>query len=198
MFKVSFSWLGKVSILLLFVLFTGCSGNKDKKPTAVPSHDQAGGAADPEAGTLAVAKSGEWTRLEDTDQMDGSKTITYEIRSTNNVHLSSREDRVTMGLQCGKNVFQYILSGEVSTKGIRYKFDDSAPYAVEWYVLNGAVANPSTSKKFLKQLLQAKTFKFEFTPVGRGPQVASFDLGNVGELIRNEKVCDFQKKAKGD
>lgn len=199
MFKVSFSCLSKVSILLLFVLFAGCSGNKDKKPIPVPPADQAGSAADPDKGTLAEAKSGEWTRREDTDQMDGSKTITYETRSTNNLYLYSRETRVSMGLQCGKDVFQYVVSGKVSTPSIRYKFDDSAPSKVDWYILqHGAVAKPLTSKKFLQQLLQAKTFKFEFTPDGQGPQVASFDLGNIGELIRNEKICDFQKKAKGD
>ena len=198
MFKVSFSWLSKVSILLFLVLFAGCSGNKDKKPIPAPLADQAGSAADPDKGTLAVAKSGEWTRREDSDQMDGSKTITYETRSTNNLYLYSRETRVSMGLLCGKDVFQYVVSGNVSTPRIRYRFDDSAPYTGNWYILNGAVSNPSPSKKFLKQLLQAKTFKFEFTPDGQGPQVASFDLGNIGELIRNEKVCDFQKKAKGD
>jgi hypothetical protein len=198
-FKVSFSCLSKVSILLFFVLFAGCSGNKDKKPIPAPPADQAGSAADPDKGALAVAKSEEWSRREDSDQMDGRKTITYEIRSTNNLYLYSRETKVTMGLQCGKDVFQYVVSGKVSTPSIRYKFDDSAPSKVDWYVLqHGAVAHYLTSKKFLQQLLQAKTFKFEFTPDGQAPQVASFDLGNIGELIRNEKVCDFQKKAKGD
>ena len=78
MFKVSFSWLSKVSIFLFFVLFTGCSGNKDKKPIPAPPADQAGSAADPDKGTLAEAKSGDWSRREDSDQMDGRKTITYE------------------------------------------------------------------------------------------------------------------------
>jgi hypothetical protein len=198
-FNVSFSCLSKVSILLFFVLFAGCSGNKDKKPIPAPPADQAGSAADPDKGALAVAKSEEWSRREDSDQMDGRKTITYEIRSTNNLYLYSRETKVTMGLQCGKDVFQYVVSGKVSTPSMRYKFDDSAPSKAEWYILqHGAIAHYLTSKKFLQQLLQAKTFKFEFTPDGQAPQVASFDLGNIGELIRNEKVCDFQKKAKGD
>lgn len=99
-----------------------------------------------------------------------------------------------MGLICEKNVMTYVDSGPVSSKGIRYKFDDEAPYAIGWYVLDNAVGE-SASRKFLNQMMKAKTFKFEFTPVGQAPQVASFDLGNIRELIQNEKVCDFQKKA---
>jgi hypothetical protein len=173
--------------LLSLFLLTGCSSGKTQ-PAASSS------ARENEA--VALPKPGEWVRTEDTDQMDGHKTISYSIHSTNSIHLTSREGPVTMDLVCEKEVRTFVESGPVSSKGVRYKFDDEAPYAVGWYVLDNAVGE-SASKKFLSQMMKAKTFKFEFTPVGQGPQVASFDLGNIRELIQNEKVCDFQKKATG-
>jgi hypothetical protein len=177
-------------LLSIALLVGGCSGKKDNA-SPNPSPAQSASTA-----AIGVPKPGAWVRLEDTDQMDGHKTVSYTTRSTNSIHLTSREGPVNMGFICEKNVITYVDSGPVSSKGIRYKFDDEAPYAIGWYVLNNAVGE-STSKSFLDQMMKAKTFKFEFTPVGQAPQVASFDLGNLRELIQNEKVCDFQKKATG-
>lgn len=193
--KSSRPWLTRNKLLnltlglffLSLFLLTSCSGGKTQ-PAA--SSSTKGNEA------VALPKPEEWVRAEDTDQMDGHKTISYSIRSTNSVHLTSREGPVKMALSCDKVVNTFVESGPVSSKGVRYKFDDEAPYAIGWYVLNDAVGE-SASKKFLSQMMKAKTFKFEFTPVGQAPQVASFELGNIRELIQNEKVCDFQKKATG-
>ncbi|HEY3771326.1 MAG TPA: hypothetical protein VGN44_21815 [Candidatus Angelobacter sp.] len=51
------------------------------------------------------------------------------------------------------------------------------------------------SRGFLRQLMRAKIFKLEFTPAGQQPQIASFELGNIKELIQREKDCNFMKKA---
>jgi len=178
-------------LLSIALLVGGCSGRKDNASPNPSAAESVGTAA------TAAPKPGVWVRTEDTDQMDGLKSVSYTTSSTNSIHLTSGEGPVNMGLICEKRVMIYVGSGPVSSKGVRYKFGDEAPYAIGWYILNNAMGE-STSSKFLNQMMKAKTFKFEFTPDGQGPQVASFDLGNIGELIRNEKVCDFQKKAKGD
>jgi hypothetical protein len=86
----------------------------------------------------------------------------------------------------------------VSTENIRYKFDDSATVETKWDRLDVAgtyLGNALVYRDFLKKMLQAKAFKLEFSPVGQAPQIASFDMGNLKELIQHEKGCDFVKKA---
>lgn len=71
-------------LLLIAVLVGGCSGRKDNASLNPSPAESAGTAA------ITAPKLGVWVRTEDTNQMDGQKTVSYTTRSTNfnSSHLS--------------------------------------------------------------------------------------------------------------
>lgn len=144
----------------------------------------------------ALPKPGEWVRVESTDKMDGSKTVQFKALSEDKVQLSDHEERLLLVAGCDKNVSLFIVPGAVAVPNIRYKFDNGAATEDRWGVSdNKYLMEALVERGFLKRMVDAKTFKIEFTPLGRDPQIATFDMGNFKQLIQNETGCNFMKKA---
>ena len=144
----------------------------------------------------SMPKPGEWVRAESTDKMDGSKTVQFKAFSENKVQLADHEERLLLAVGCDKYVNLFIEPGPVTSPNIRYKFDNAATGQDKWSESdNRYLMKALVEKDFLKRMVGAKNLKIEFAPLGKEPQIASFDMGNFKELIQNEKGCNFMKKA---
>ena len=188
--------------VLLLVVCLGCSGGKDKKPTTempvvTPSPAPGSGPSEANKDIVDLPKSGEWYRTEAIDKMDGHKVVHFKTWSSNRVRSSDREDTLLLGIVCDEGLELYIKPGPVSIPNIRYKFDDSATSTAKWVPGNDEnfLGTLVVTRGFLRQMMKAKTFKLEFTPLGQEAQIASFEMGNFKDLIQREKGCDFRKKA---
>jgi hypothetical protein len=166
-------------------------------PVVLPSPGSGSGSSDTNKDIVGLPKPGKWVRTEMTDKMDGHKIVQFKTLSSNSVRSSNHEDTLLLGIACDQSLELYIKPGPVSVPTIRYKFDDSATSTDKWVPGNDEnfLATSVVTRGFLKQMMKAKTFKIEFTPVGQEAQIASFDMGNFKDLIQREKGCDFRKKA---
>jgi hypothetical protein len=144
----------------------------------------------------SMPKPGEWVRAESTDKMDGSQSVQFKSFSENKVQLAEQEERLLLAVGCDKYVDLFIEPGPVTSPNIRYKFDNATTGQDRWSESdNRYLMKALVEKDFLKRMVGAKNLKIEFTPLGKEPQIASFDMGNFKELIQNEKGCNFMKKA---
>ena len=89
-----------------------------------------------------------------------------------------------------------IEPGSVSTASIRDKFDNAVAQQDRWDASdNRYLVKVLVRRDFLKSMTGAKKMKIAFSPLGKEPQIATFDMGDFSELIQNEKGCNFMKKA---
>jgi hypothetical protein len=188
-----------VFFLALSLGLLGCnksSQSSSSQPTPSPAPSKSQAEASPAAGNSAPVekKPEEWTRSEETDQMDGHKKVAFTIHSTNNIHyFTGGESPAKITLSCDKDV-NVLLEPGSPTGLVRYKFDESVTEAVSWYGDSHLLLSGIDSDE-LRLWMRAKTFKIEFTPGSAVKQIVTFDLRNLKELIQNEKACNFLRKA---
>jgi hypothetical protein len=189
-----------VLVLTLLLGAIGCnkssSDSSSSQPASSPSSatSEPGGASATPAAAPAEKKPEEWVRSEKTDQMDGHKSVFLTLRSTNRLRYGvDGEGPARITLSCEGHVFLMLEPGS-NAQGLRYKFDESAPVQDNWGN-DGRFLTTLILSDRLNQIMRAKTLKIEFSPPGSIKQIATFDLGNVRELIQQEKACNFRKKA---
>jgi hypothetical protein len=136
-------------------------------------------------------KPPEWTRSEKTDQMDGHKTVTLSLQSSNTIHFPEADGGIRLQVVCDKRLKVQVESGAVTSPIIRYKLDSAAPQTDRWYD-TGYVIFTSVPEDLLRQLMRAKTFHFEFVPVGSYKQIATWNLGNLAEVVQREQACNVR------
>jgi hypothetical protein len=137
---------------------------------------------------LAAAQAGDgWWRNETTDQMDGHKTVIYAIWAKNKITGSAGETIPIVNVECTKRTEPtiFVTTGTSQSRSVRIKFDDGETLSEKWLSTNGAVA-PPPFRHLLNSLSNAKIFKIEITPIGQAPQVATFNLANLNELVSRE------------
>ncbi|HZU33908.1 MAG TPA: hypothetical protein VFB79_22535 [Candidatus Angelobacter sp.] len=83
----------------------------------------------------------------------------------------------------------------MAASGVRYKFDTATAVRDTWSAGDQLLVKSLLDRDFLKHMVGARNMKIEFTPLGKEPQIASFDMGNFKQLVENEKGCNFVKKA---
>ena len=187
-----------ILILTLLLGAIGCnsSGSSSSQPAPSPSSakSEPGGSSATSTAVPAEKKPEEWVRSEKTDQMDGHKSVSLTLNSKNNIrYFTGGESPASITLTCDKDV-TVVLQPGAPNELVRYKFDASATEAVRWFG-NRQMMLSSVDSAMLGQWMRAKTFKIEFTPDSATTQIAIFDLRNLKELIQQEKVCNFRKKA---
>lgn len=190
-----------ILILTLLLGAIGCnknsSGSSSSQPAPSPSSakSEPGGSSATSAAVPAEKKPEEWVRSEKTDLMDGHKSVSLALRSTNNLHyFTGGESPAKITLTCDKDV-TVVLEPGAPSELVRYKFDASATEAVRWFG-NSQMVLSSVDSDMLRQWMRAKTFKIEFTPGSAAKQIATFDLRNLKELIQNEKACNFLRASR--
>jgi hypothetical protein len=159
------------------------SGSSSSQPT--DEQLRAGGISAEEIGLMKAAMGRNWHRSEVVDRMDDHKTVRFGI--------SPKTDHIIPGapelkVSCGKYLLVTVLAGPVANLDVRTKIDDGPVLAERWSWLKDDLIS-RTPETLARKLLKAKTFKFEFTPKGENPTVATFDMADLNEVFQKEPLC---------
>lgn len=114
--------------------------------------------------------------------------VYFHTASQNGVLKTGGRASLLLSIVCGPKTLINVNSGTVENGRVRLTFDGAPPMVTKWYQLNeanfGYVAQPLFAK-----LVNAKTFRVEFTPLGQPPQTAIFNMADFKELFMKEKAC---------
>jgi len=189
--------LGVFGLFLLVLESGGCHGSgAQSAPQQATPTPRAG--TDPSAAALAAltpderdlfaaSKGEKWHRSETIDAMDGTKTVRFMIWAKNKVVQKGTEEAPLLSISCGKSLLTYVVSGPVRERTVPIRFDDGAVTTTRWSPGDDILASASPS--LVRQLVNARTFRIEYTPWGSSPQVAIFNMANLKELVPQEKLC---------
>jgi hypothetical protein len=183
-------------LLALCLSFTACSKSNSQSlsPNAGGSPSGTPTPNDTQPATATVndkTLAGDaWSRTEFTDEMDGRKTVIFGLFAKNKIAGSEGNMTPLLSVACADrtDTIVYVQAGSLMTGAVRIKFDDAQPLKEQWVTSKQATA-PQPSRRLLNSLIGAKIFKIEVTPRGESPQVATFNLANLNELVNQEKRC---------
>ncbi len=84
----------------------------------------------------------------------------------------------------------YFSTGPVENGDVRIKFDEAPPLREKWDTRSRNTLYPQYSAAvFVKKLLTAQTFKIEFTPRGEAPEIRTYKVSNLKDLLSAEPNC---------
>lgn len=176
-------WAGVMTAAFLGLIAVGASSISGELRTKGSSTDETRSvSARPES---ARADS-EWVLVDSVDKMDNTPIVSLTKSGTNDS---------TLVIRCAKHKTEaYINTDTVVDNGaVRIKFDQSPPIRQSWTRSTDykALFSPD-AVTFSRELANAKTFMFEFTPFQEGARSASFDVLNLApKLQRLSEACDW-------
>lgn len=152
------------------------SGTKNSSPgpEALSPHEQA----------LQSVRGDAWVR--DERIIDGKRTVNFHINSKNQVNEQHGSTEVFFFVSCGIDPPVSVRTEAVADGHVKLSFDDAPPIRQIWKPSGDYL---TTRSPLIRQLVRAKTLKFEFTPRDGTPQVAIFNMANLKELASQEAAC---------
>jgi hypothetical protein len=187
-------WMHKLCSFLLVSLLLGCSATANQSRSApetrkVPQAKEPG--VDAAAAAAAEARGEKWQRVA---RKIGNDDFVRFALSAANQDPSQPPVRILLG--CGNLPSLVIASPSSSGGNVRVAFDQAALVSQRWdwfpdYHYLGPPGGHPGEKKFLAQMMNSKTLRFDFKTKDGPPQLAVFNMLDIKDLVNQEPVCDF-------
>jgi len=152
----------------------------------------------PDATASTHTPDDKWNVSEDRSPMDDSKTVVLSLDSDNTIDGPLGSKRPTLLIRCqeGKteayidtgmaaSVEQDFEGGPLYTHTVRLRLDQGDALTEHWggSTNDDALFSDGDQIAFTKELADAQTLTFEFTPFDANPAIARFDLRNLSKHL---------------
>ena len=181
--------MDRKELALIFVTFTATVGLIAWVASRPTSDGQA---------SSTPSSADKWKVSEDHSPMDDSKTVVLSLDADNTIEGPLGPKQPTLMIRCQEGQTQvYIYTGmaaavEEDFEGgplyshtVRIRLDQASAIPEHWSESNNheGLFFEGDAITFTKQLAEAQTLTFEFTPFDANPAIARFDLGDLAEHL---------------
>lgn len=204
---------GIVAASALMFTFLGMRGSASPEPATAPAparRSAAGAAVGPRPAVPMAARpepdAPRWNRVMDGRWVGSSrKTAAFEVQATGRVHVWTRDVTPVLVVRCDAGrteAFVYTQSAarmepQDGDHSVNVAFDGGSAVTERWpdsaehdalFARHGA--------QFTRQLTEARTLRFGFTPHNAQPVVATFALDGLSELMSSAAhQCGIDRKS---
>jgi hypothetical protein len=164
------------------------------QPTPAPVASQPAGQSDiltPETKAIMAETSGDkWSRDKFISKLDGHERVIFGMYAKNPPSSSG----TSLDIQCGMGAPSvWVIVAAPQNGNVRIAVDDAALMPQKWDEAHDhqflSPLSTKATKTLVDQLVHAKTFRFEFTPKGKSPELFTFNLLDIKKLLTQEKIC---------
>jgi hypothetical protein len=165
-------------------------------PKATPSPAARTVTVDPDAPRWSRVSDGRWVSAR-------GQTAAFEVSATGRVHVWTRDVTPVLVVRCEKgNAEAFVFTQSAAQMEpqdgdhtVQIAFDGSKPASQRWPdSAEHDALFARNSLEFMRQLTQARTLQFGFTPHNAGPVVATFVLDGLEPLLASSaKQCGWKK-----
>jgi hypothetical protein len=179
--------MNKLWSIVLLCLLAGCTSEVGQTNKA--------GEADRTAqdASIAEARGEKWQRV--ALKIGDEDFVRFALKEISNGP-EQKQGAARILLGCGY-LPSLVIDVPSSVNGdVRLALDDAALVRQKWiwypkdHFLGPPGGHPG-EKKLLAQIMNSKALRFEFTPRNGTPQLATFNMLDMKNLVNQEPVCDF-------
>jgi hypothetical protein len=143
--------------------------------------------------TVIANAQGKWEVKGERNAMDDSTTVSAGLEADNEISNHARAVRPGLAVRCKSHKFEIFVfagmppsveHGKADRHTVQLRLDQAPAFTEDWTVSTSRhdlfASHPD---RLLKQLLDAQTFLFGFTPFGGNPAVVTFDVRGLADVI---------------
>ena len=177
--------MSKAWLLAFLGLLGGCSSGSNRTDQAVE--------ADKADSSIAEARGEKWERR--ALKIGAEDYVRFALKAARQIP-DKEQNTTRVMLGCG-SLPALVVEVPSSVNGnVKTAFDDAplVPQKWIWYPKDqflGPEGGHRGEKRLLAQMMKSRTFRFEFTPRNGSPQLATFNMLDIKDLVNQEPVCDF-------
>ena len=176
--------MNRAWLLLLIAFLVGCFNRSDRSDN--DSHNA-------QVSSATTDVSPKWQRV---GYKIGEKDyVRFALNATSKISPHEGDSsKVRILLGCGYLPALVVDVPSAENGDVKTAFDEAALMPQKWIWFPedhflGPAGGHAGEKKLLAQMMRSKTFKLEFTPQRGSPQLVTFDMLDIRDLINQEPVC---------